>query len=298
MKNSIKQTAKTICFVFLALLFYTNNPVLYSMEWPLESGIISRNFGWNNQGQPNLGINFRASGNIEAVDHGELLFKSEGYINASRLPSPLGSWVALDHGEGIISVYSRMSPDRSHVPDNVRNSSIIGQAGSSGWSNENGLYFSLYDRKERRWINPVMIITPLPDPGAPFIQAVRLRDNQGRLHNLAQIRNINQGRYTILVESSRTFTPAQNRPALAPFRIISLVNGTETGMLNFETYSARDGVLMVYRNGLVPVDQIYSPYPAYELGTVNFSRGQVTLEIISQDAGGNSRNSIFRFMVE
>ena len=292
MKNQIK----IIC-ILSALLIYSNNPLSYSMEWPLNTGTISRNFGWNNQGQPNLGINFRASGNIEAVDNGELLFQSGGFLNTSRLPSPLGNWLALDHGEGIISVYSRMSPDTGYIPDNVRNSSIIGQAGSSGWSNENGLYFSLYDRKERRWINPVMIITPLPDPGAPMIQAVRLRDNQGRLHDLAQTRNISQGRYTILVESARIF-PGQNRPPIAPFRIISLANGTETGLLNFETYSARDGVLMVYRNGLVPVDQIYSPYPAYELGTLNFSRGQTVLEIITQDAGGNSRNSVFRFMVE
>ena len=294
----MKIKTKIIFFALLALFFYSNIPLSLSMEWPLNTGIISRNFGWNNQGYPSLGINFRASGNIEAAAQGELLFQSNGFINTSRLPSPLGNWLALDHGEGIISVYSRMSPDGTYVPNTVRSSSIIGQAGSSGWSNEAGLYFSLYDRKERRWVNPVMIITPLPDPGAPAIQSVRLRDSQGRLFDLAQIRTISQGRYTILVDSARVFPFGQNRPPLAPFRIISLVNGTETGMLNFETYSARDGVLMVYRNGLVPVDQIYSPYPAYELGTLNFSRGQVTMEIIAQDAGANSRNSVFRFMVE
>ena len=293
MKNQIK----VFCLI-LIFIFHSNISSLFSMEWPSEDGIISRNFGWNNEGQPSLGIIYRTSNNVKAANQGELLFQSEGYINASRLPSPLGSWAALDHGEGIISIYSRMSPDTGHVPDTVNNSGIIGRAGISGWSNENGVYFQLYDRRERRWINPVMIISPLPDPGAPVIQAVRLRDNQGRLHDLAQIRTISQGRYTILVESGRVFAPAQNRPSLAPFRIISLVNGTETGMLNFETYSARDGVLMVYRNGLFPVDQIYSMYPAYELGTASFSRGQAALEIIAQDADGNSRNSVFRFTVE
>jgi hypothetical protein len=55
---------------------------------------------------------------------------------------------------------------------------------------------------------------------------------------------------------------------------------------------------MVYRNGLVPVRQIYAPVPAYEAAEVWFSRGQTTLEVIAQDIAGNARNVVYRLMVE
>jgi hypothetical protein len=85
---------------------------------------------------------------------------------------------------------------------------------------------------------------------------------------------------------------------LAPFRIVCSVNGVETGGLNFETYSARDGSLMVYRNGLIPVEQVYAPCPAYEIGEIRFTRGQAILEVIAQDIAGNSRNAVYRLQVE
>jgi hypothetical protein len=164
-------------------------------------------------------------------------------------------------------------------------------------TNKKGVHFSLFDRKERRWINPTMIVTPLPNSGIPQILSVHLRNSEGTILNMAETRVINQGRHTILVHAAEIFQ-GTNRSPLAPFRITCSVNGSEIGRLNFETYSARDGSLMVYRNGLVPVRQIYAPYPAFELGTASFTRGQVTLEVIVQNAAGTVRSTVFRFTVE
>jgi hypothetical protein len=55
---------------------------------------------------------------------------------------------------------------------------------------------------------------------------------------------------------------------------------------------------MVYRNSLVPVRQVYSPDPVFEIGEVEFIRGQATLTIIVQDITGNARNAVYRFLVE
>jgi hypothetical protein len=108
---------------------------------------------------------------------------------------------------------------------------------------------------------------------------------------------ISQGRYTILVSAADTRASPQESP-LAPHRIVCSVNGTETGSLHFETISARDGVLMVYRNGLAPAKQVYAPFPAFETGEVSLSRGQASVEIIVQDIAGNSRSVISRLIVE
>jgi hypothetical protein len=217
---------------------------------------------------------------------------------ASRLPSPLGTWVALDHGEGLISIYSRFEHKTAlDIPNLIEKGFPIGTAGRSGWSGRQGFYFSLFDRKERRWVNPSMIISPLPDTRPPTIQAVWLRNAEGRVIEPGQVKSISQGRYTISVVATDTrFAPNEN--LLAPYRIVCTVNGSEIGTLNFETYSARDGVLMVYRNGLVPVKQVYASAPGFEVGEIWFTRGLASLEIIAQDISGNAQSVLYRLLVE
>ncbi|GHT77280.1 hypothetical protein FACS1894130_01090 [Spirochaetia bacterium] len=270
---------------------------LHAMDWPSEDGVMVNNFGSNQEGKPLLGTVFETDGVVRATEEGEILFIHQTEDCASRLPSPLGTWVALDHGNGLVSIYSRLD-DSADIPllDQVTRGRVIAQAGQSGWSGKEGFYFSFFDRKERRWINPSMIITPPEDTTPPSIYSVELKNADGQLINPAQTRNIRQGRYTILVNA--TDSVKAGGVTLAPDRILCSVNGMEIGALNFEAYSARDGVLMAYRNGLVPVKQIYAPHPAFEVGELWLTRGQATLEIIAEDINKNTRNMVFRLQVE
>jgi len=283
---------------FLLVFFLTQSVLLYSIDWPSASGAISRNFGWNDQGLPHLGITFDTDEEMKAADTGEIFFSRGEGDNASRLPSPLGAWTAVDHGDGIVSVYARSGGNSRQAETNrVEKGDVLGEAGISGWAERKGIYFQLFDRKERRWLNPVLIIPPPEDTRAPEILSVRLRNEQGQLINPSQTYNLSQGRYTIIVNAVDTIRSPNENP-LAPYRIMCSLNGSEVGVLSFETYSARDGRLMVYRNGLVPVKQIYSPVPSYEVADVWFSRGQTTLEIIAQDITGNARSAVYRLTVE
>jgi hypothetical protein len=190
--------------------------------------------------------------------------------------------------------------DEKRLPENlslVEKDTVIAASGSSGWSDREGFYFTVFDRRERRWVNPAMIITPLPDTRPPNIISVTLSNSDTKSINLAQTKNINQGRYTVSVEVTDTREENGELP-LAPFRIICYLNGVELGYLNFETFSVRDGIAMAYRNSLAPVRQVYAPYPAFEIGDIAFTRGQVTLEIIALDNAQNPRNVVYRLQVD
>lgn len=272
--------------------------LLYSMDWPSPEGFPVSNFGWNDGGRPILGVSFGAEGPVLAADTGELVFIHTADDTASRLPSPLGTWLALDHGEGLISIYGRFEhKELPDIPKTVEKGFPLGIAGRSGWSGRRGFYFALFDRKERRWVNPAMIISPLPDTRSPVIQLVFLRNADGRIIDPAQVRTLGQGRYTISVAAADTRLVPNESP-LAPYRIVCIVNGTEIGTLTFETYSARDGMLMVYRNGLVPVKEVYGSTPGLEVGEIWFTRGQANLEIIAQDISGNAQSTLYRLQVE
>ncbi|MDR1586354.1 MAG: M23 family metallopeptidase [Treponema sp.] len=274
-----------------------------AMDWPVQEGLLSRNFGWNDKGKPVLGNVFETESPVLAADGGEVIFSRSDQDSASRLPSPLGAWTAVDHGDGLISIYSRYDEGRETGKSGKAGALRIGRGevlalpGLSGWSAKKGVYFSLYDRHERRWVNPSMIITPFPDASPPVILSVQLRNAGGRLIDPGRTRYLSQGSYTVSVAAADTGrNPGEN--ALAPHRIICSINGMEISSLNLETFSAREGTLMAYRNGLVPAKQVYAPFPSFEIGEASFTRGQANLEIIVQDIAGNSRSAVFRMLVE
>jgi len=292
----------TAAIVFILMFMDTSiSGSLDAMNWPSEGAVLIRNFGSNDNGMPVLGMVFGGDTEILAAEKGEIIFSRNRNDSASRLPSPLGAWTAIDHGDGLISIYSRYNDvslyDKLSYQElsltNVEKSQPIASSGTSGWSAQKGFYFVIFDRRERHWINPAMIITPVQRTRPPQILSVELKNDQG----LTQVRNFLQGRYKILVNAiSPAINPVIGGNLLVPHRIICLINGSEAGALNFEAFSAKDGSLFLYRNGLVPARQIYSNAPAYEAAEVFLTRGQVNLEIIVQDLAGESR-SFFNWLV-
>jgi hypothetical protein len=270
---------------------------LNAMDWPALGARLIRNFGWNDRGRPVLGAVFEDTDRILAAESGELIFYRSADNTASRLPSPLGAWCAIDHGDGLISIYSRFKTETESPPLKAERGAPIAASGVSGWTLNSGFYFMIYDRHERRWVNPAMIITALPDTRPPHITAVELRNANGAAVGDANLRALTQGMYTILVTAADTMQSPLD-PPLSPHRIICSVNGTQAGVVDFETISARGGQLMVNRGGLVPARQIYSVFPALEAGQTLLSRGRVNLEVIVQDIAGNSRSTQLRLQVE
>ncbi|MDR1970398.1 MAG: hypothetical protein LBQ46_00605 [Treponema sp.] len=286
----------------ILLWFLAGPPFSGAMDSPAPDGVVTANFGLNEQGRPSLGVVFRAEGPVHAADRGELVFHRGQEDRSSRLPSPLGAWAAYDHGDGILGIYSRFEDapafSPAPAPRNPRpeRGETLAASGVSGWSEQTGFSFALYDRRERRWVNPSLIIAPFPDDRAPEILSVRLQSSDGTLIPPGQTR-ISQGRYGIIVHAVDALSRA-SAIRLAPYRLGVSLNGAEAGSLNFETFSARDGILSIRRNGLSPVSEVYAPYPAFKVGEAWFTRGQTTLELIARDASGNEASFIMRLEVD
>ena len=286
--------------VTFAAIFIFTMPQLWAMNWPTRDAALIRNFGWNDMGNPVLGMVFSGGTDVLAVEAGEIIFSRRPGDTASRLPSPLGSWTAIDHGDGLISIYSRyrefVYEEETPRSIHVERQEPVARSGISGWSNREGFYFMLFDRRERSWINPAMLITPVHHTQPFQILGIHLVNAQGVQLSGAQLLNLTQGRYRITVATTDNVDRIANN-FLAPYRIIGSINGIEVGSLNLESIFARDGILMMQRNGLVPTRQIYSPFPAFEVADVFLSRGRASLEIIIQDMAGNTRRALTQMII-
>jgi len=287
---------KFVLRITAVLIYFCVVFSVHALNWPSENAVLVRNFGSNDRGLPVLGMIFSGGTDVLAAESGEIIFSRKKNDNASRLPSPLGAWTAVDHRDGLISIYSRYAePVRPIAETQVEKQQAIAASGVSGWSTQNGFYFMLFDRRERRWINPSMIITPQKETRPPQIISVDLKNSQGIM---MQSRNLTQGRYKVIVNAVGGAPLTSNAASrFAPQRIVCLINGTEVSSLNFEAVSARDGVLMVYRNGLVSAKQIYSSLSSFEAAEVFLTRGQVTMEIIVQDISGANRSVVNRLII-
>jgi hypothetical protein len=271
---------------------------LLSMEWPSAAAEMHANFAGGSGKRPVLGYSFRSEAPVRSVASGEILFIQNESEGLSGLPAPLGTWLAVDHGDGLIGIYGRLNEGSNPFPYRIEQNSLIGFSGLSGWAGASGFYFSFFDRTEKRWVNPGMILPPLEDSRPPLIRSVIFRNSEGRDFNLAQTRALSQGQYRILVDAQDTRLGASDSP-LSPHRITCYVNGAERGSINFETLSSRRGMLFVSTSAAsAPASEVYEFYPSLSAGEVWLTRGQAAVEIIVEDIAGNSRIASFRFLVE
>ncbi|MDR1388502.1 MAG: hypothetical protein LBJ31_00800 [Treponema sp.] len=279
---------KKIPAVFWAVMFCTG---VSAIDWPTREGTLAANFGSSDGGVPSMGDNFAADGPVYPADVGQLVFFHDPSNKASAFPSPLGAWAAVDHGDNLVGIYGRFEdPAGGEITPIVGKETAIAAAGMSGWTGQPGFYFSLYDRRDRKWINPAIIISTREDPRPPVIHQVTLRNTAGTLFNPALVSRLPQGLYSVFVD-------ADDGEMLAPNRIICSVNGFETAVLSFETLSARDGEFLINRNGLIPASQVYSDL-GFGLGELRLSRGQLNLVIEARDIAENFRQASYRLTIE
>jgi hypothetical protein len=274
------------------------------MEWPAPEEGMRVNFGANEGGYPSLGAVFESEGAVAAADDGELVLDWTDGTKASRLPSPLGEWAAFDHGGGLVGVYGRLGGERPRVSEKVKRGEAIAAAGVSGWTARRGFYFSVFDRKERRRINPTALTANRRADAPPEIRSVRLRRG-GQTIALTGRNAVRRGNYGVLVDAAvsppAALGTARRSPAVsfAPARIVLLLNGLEVDALDFDSLSASGGVLLSRRKEPVPAAKVYSAFPGFEAGEIFFPGGQqATLEVIVSDFEGNSRSAVYRILVE
>jgi hypothetical protein len=313
--------------VFLIFMF-TLCGTAFALDWPASLGpsgsfVMQRNFGENSNGLLETGDTFLvqqagSDDSIRSTGKGELIFAGSGgdcvdNASASGIPSPLGCWAAIGHGDGLVGIYGRLAQG-SITPNDlyqgVDSSSVIGTAGRSGAfvgkPQDAGFYFSVYDSRERRYVNSALVLTKMQDSIKPVIKNVSLRGEGGQQINLDTMRVASQGMWDVVVTASDTMHPSG--PSLAPYRIVVLLNGVENGNLSFATTQTRDGVRSVSRselsasgttvNGLEPTAKICAYPPGWDAATVQLARGMVSMDVIVSDYAGNSTTASYKLYIE
>ncbi|MCA1949664.1 MAG: M23 family metallopeptidase [Treponema sp.] len=271
-------------------------PYIQAFDWPIQNGKALKNFGMNDKGQPERGILFAKEDSVFPADAGEVLFVSS-YKKGGTYLQPLGNWMAIQHQDALIGIYSHLSDFAGPVQSSVADVSIpIAKTGSSGWAIGPQLQFSVYDRKTSGYVNPQLLIN-LIDTRPPVVRQTIFVGRDGQRIILGQTKSLRQGLYRVLVDAYDMADLFGNYQ-VAPYQFSLFINGSLQGQLDLDMISVREGKFHVNLRKGQRTDLIYQADGSYLIGEIQLSRGKVLCEIIVTDTAGNQKSQTYQINVE
>lgn len=268
---------------------------VFAIEWPLSDCSMESTFGTVSNGRflPGIEVNSEDA-TLRATAKGELVFCSDGN-EPGGFPSGLGSFVAVAHEKGLVSVYGGLEAGTAvdYLKD-VRSGDILGLAGAKP-RGEAGIRFMLYDSEKGQFVNPLLFLRPQKDERAPLIRAVYAR-RDAQAVNLEETRGLRQGLCEIQAEF---WDPrADGQGYNAPYQARVLLNGSEKINLTWDIGRERQGRFALFAGDGKSVEDFFIPPGRFRLGSFPIPRGRAVLELIVTDFSQKSRSSSFIVQVE
>ncbi len=283
--------------ISLILLFSLLCSFATAIEWPHSESRQTGSFAMNEEGRPLAGVRFTGSDSIRSSDNGEIIFSTIDPLLPTRFTHPLGNWTAMEHEDGMISLYAHLAPRYDGERRiGLEKGSILGRTGNSGWTNDEGFFFAVLDRIAKRWVNPVLIASLREDSTQPIIRQVLLISRDGNEINPRNVSSLRQGNWRILIDT----VDNENKGAplaLGPKEITCMVNGIEVQRLQLDYLSVREGELQVPGNPARRARDIYTKEGLYDLGEINLKRGRTTMQVNVRDTAGNERQVIYTLRI-
>ncbi len=271
----------------------------FAFDWPLDEPALAASFGTVSGSSFHPGIDVRsASSQVQAVAQGEVIFVEDGK-GSSPLPSSLGSYLALYHDRGLISVYAKMR--KGSVVDYLKRAKkcdILALAEPfSGANPASRMEFILFDSDKRQFVNPLLFLRPLPDKLSPVIRAVYLKRDATAV-NILENRSFRQGLFELQADFGDPGLDAGARTLNAPFAVRVLLNGSEKINLKWDIGAEREGELRFFSDSGMGVSTFSLGSGAFRLGSFPIPRGRMNLQLIVSDFSQNEKSMSYNFLVD
>jgi hypothetical protein len=265
----------------------------FAFEWPLSSSSYTYGFGSNRNGFLK-GTEFGSVNNmVRAAADGELTFVATESTLPGGYPLQGGSMLSLAHDTEIVTVYTGMMPDSiSRYLKKVRAGDVLGRTPESGGRTGTRLY--IYDGKERRFVNPLMVLPGVRDDSFPVIRSINL-SNEGVETRIDQGRNIRQGLYDVILE---VYDNSPVGEQTAPFEIALTMDGSVRSRVVYDASWAKDGKAFVFGSARFEEEAYLLPGNRVRFGPYVFPRGRVVLSVFVMDFAGNKREQTYSISVQ
>lgn len=271
----------------------------YAWDWPLAPPRVAATFGTFGKGRVITGLALASDESpVRSADDGELSFYAEEGISPSGLPMALGTFVVLEHPNGMAAAYSHLAPGSASTSlRKAKSGEIIGKSGGSGWIEGNGILFQVLDRRAGTWVNPLLVLPPLEDDKPPVIRSLAL-SRADKVFVVGSSPSIPQGTYLISADVAEPLDSAWPSVPLAPFGISLSIDGVEAARDSFDVARYTEGKILFFGRPGVDADELRTKEGRYALAERLFTRGRTSIEVGVEDERGGKRASTWTFVVE
>lgn len=275
----------------LILLLILTASFLGAFDWPVpDTGILST-FGTKKGGKFAIGLSL--SGNnksVYAIEDGEIIFSVDSGSPGSKLPSGLGDLVVIRHDDGLKSIYSHLEEGSVQPHEDtdylVRRGTSIGRVGDTGWSYGRQLGFAVLDSEFNQFVNPLLLLPSVMDSAKPVIGDVWLQKGD-IIIPLEDGQAVAPDTYTLAAEIFDPSEYTNGFTPMAPFSVTLFLNGSEIIRYSFEALQESDNGIILQKSGGLGSDELYTGGRGMNLGSYDFISGNLSIEIIVSDYGGN-----------
>jgi hypothetical protein len=271
----------------------------FAMDWPLSPPKLAATFGTFAKGRVVAGIALSGDdGLVRSADDGEVSFSLEERAFPGSLPTPLGSFVVIEHQGGMATLYSHLAPGSlSTSMRKPKDGEIIGRPGASGWIEGSGVVFQVYDRRAGSWVNPLLVLPPLADDKPPVIRSLALT-RADKVYVLGVAASVPQGMYKVSVDVADSANSSWTVGPLAPYGIRISIDGVEAAKDVFDAAKGLNGELMLFSLSPVAAGELRTKEGRYSLTEHFFTRGRAAIEVRVEDAASSKRTASWTVIVE
>jgi murein DD-endopeptidase MepM/ murein hydrolase activator NlpD len=270
----------------------------FAFDWPLAPPRIAATFGTYAKGRVVAGIALSGEDDlVRSAEDGEPSFSLEEGANPSGLPTPLGSFIVVEHQKGLAAVYSHLAPATLSTDTKFKSGDVLGKSGRSGWIEGPGILFQVFDRRSGSWVNPLLVLPQLAVDKPPVIRSLTL-SHADKVYVLGETASFPQGTYAVSVDVLDPADSAWTPGPLAPYGIRLSVDGDEVANLAFDVAKGKGGRLMLSSVSPTAADELKTKDGRYNLAVRLFPRGRTTIEVRVEDAAGNKRSASWSALVE
>jgi hypothetical protein len=271
--------------ILLALLL-SNAQALSAYEWPATGAVLVVGFGQQDGERYGTGVALVSPRTeVRPIAGGEVVFWYDPARRRGSLPRTLGAHLVVEHAERVRSVYSHLEPGSVSTTRAVGPDTIVGRIGGSGLAKGSALGLTIVDMETASYLNPLVVMPPLPDRQAPVIARVLLRRGDVTVE-LGRAGSAVAGPAELIVEAFDLREDVGYRWRIAPYTVSLAMNGRQTAAITFDTLHAR-GELLLEGASRKPAPSVYAGPWLYRLGEHQLQRGETRFVVFVRDYAGN-----------
>jgi hypothetical protein len=266
---------------------------LSAFQWPQKPEALRLNFGSYAAGFfKGIELNLPDSPVLTPAK-GEMLFAYDNPRLPGGYPLPNGSLAALAHDAGMMSIYTGMQPGSlANYRGAVEQGEILGMSPAQGSGRYLGFY--LYDQRERRYINPQILLDTAPDSRVPLIKSVALA-SLGQEQVLERNSVVRQGSWFIVIDAADT--TALGFPG-APFDVAIVLDGSERFRVVYDSARLTAGQSLLFSDSTQPERNFVLSDGRISFGPIVLTKGRSSITVSATDLAGNKRELSYTITVQ